>query len=224
MPRRPRADVGGHVYHVLNRANGRAAIFARSADYGLFEALLADVRTEVGVGLFAWCVMPNHWHLIVGTEHDGQLGRFARLLTQRHAQAWHRAHGTRGQGHLYQGRFKSFPIQDDAHFLTACRYVERNPLRAGLVASAAEWPASSLGRSGARLVDPWPVPRPQRWRDLVEAAQTPQEVEDLRACTARGRPFGTPDWVERTTRRLGLEWTMRPRGRPRGARPEAEDR
>ena len=99
--------------------------------------------------LLAWCLMPNHWHLVLWPRADGDLGRFVRRLTQRHTQAWHRRHGTRGQGHLYQGRYKAFLVQDDAHLLTVCRYVERNPLRAGLVAAAARLAARLAARNCA---------------------------------------------------------------------------
>jgi putative transposase len=146
MPRAPRTDVGGLVYHVLNRANARAPLFDDAIDYRSFTELLAEERAHTGMRLLAWCLMPNHWHLVLWPRADGDLARFVRRLTQRHTQARHRRQGTLGQGHLYQGRYKAFLVQDDPHLLAVCRYVERNPLRAGLVTSAADWPHSSLSQ------------------------------------------------------------------------------
>ena len=169
----------------------------------------------------AYCVMPNHWHLVVWPRREGDLSRFMAWLTLTHTQRWHAYHHSTGTGHLYQGRFKSFPVQSDEHFLTVCRYVERNPLRANLVVRAEEWRWSSLWRwsQGARqhrewLAD-WPMTRPRNWVRWTNEPQTAAEVEALRRCVARGKPYGTEAWVQRKIRRWNLEGTVRPRGRPR---------
>lgn len=120
---------------------------------------------------------------------------------------------------MYQGRFKSFPVQTDAHFLTVARYVESNARRAKLVTRAEDWPWSSLWRRTQG--DPklaaflWPVERPQNWVACVNQAETATELEALRTNVQRGRPFGTEAWVARTAKRLGLESTLRPCGRPK---------
>src|SRR5580658_3294321 len=88
--------------------------------------------------------MPNHWHLVLKPHEDRELSLFVGWLTLTHTQRWHAHRRDAGSGHVYQGRFKSFPVQADRHFLTVARYVERNPLRANLVASAADWRWSSL--------------------------------------------------------------------------------
>ncbi|MGE3294042.1 MAG: transposase [Geminicoccaceae bacterium] len=218
MPRAPRTDVGGLVYHVLNRANARAPLLADEADYRRLTELLAEERARSGMRLLAWCLMPSHWHLVLWPRGDGELGRFVRRLTQRHTQAWHGRRGTRGQGHLYQGRYKAFLVQDDAHLIAVCRYVERNPLRAGLVASAADWPHGSLAelrrRGAARLLDPWPLPRPAGWAAAVDRPETAQELEALRRSVQRGAPFGSPGWVVAMADRFDLRSTLRPPGRP----------
>jgi putative transposase len=223
MPRAPRTDVGGLVYHVLNRANARAPLFDDEVDYRSFTELLAEERARAGTRLLAWCLMPNHWHLVLWPRGDGDLARFIRRLTQRHTQARHRRLGTFGQGHLYQGRYKAFLVQDDAHLVTVCRYVERNPLRARLVTSAADWPHGSLAqrqrRGAGRLLDPWPLPRPARWAELVDRPETPPELEALRRSVQRGAPFGAADWVTAMADRHGLASTLRPRGRPPGLVP-----
>ena len=129
-------------------------------------------------------------------------------------------HHTTGTGHLYQGRFKAFPMQTDAHFLTVCRYVERNALRAGLVRRAEDWRWGSLARRRSRdpdartLLSDWPVDPPRGWLRIVNEPQTEEELAVLRQAVRRGSPFGTPTWTARTAFRLGIEYTLRPRGRP----------
>jgi putative transposase len=209
------------VYHVLNRANGRRTIFEKDGDYAAFERVLAEALALVDVRLLAYCVMPNHWHLVVWPRADGDLSRFVGWLTLTHTQRWHAHRHSAGSGHLYQGRFRSFPAQEDEHFLTVCRYVERNPLRAGLVARAEHWRWSSLWRrehgdaEAEALLSAWPLAAPRDWVRWVNAAQTSAELEALRRCVARGQPFGGPAWQQETAARLGLESTFRPRGRPR---------
>jgi putative transposase len=221
MGRALRAAAGGLVYHVLNRANARLPLFDKDGDYAAFERVLAEARDYCDVPLLAYCVMPNHWHLVVRPRGDGDLSRYVGWLTLTHTQRWHAHSHAVGHGHLYQGRFKSFPIQEDEHLLTVCRYVERNPLRAGLVRRAEDWRWGSLwrrARGGAEaqsLLADWPVPRPRGWVGLVNAAQTLGEEEALRGCIRRGAPFGVEGWVKKTADRLGLATTLRPRGRPK---------
>ena len=142
-------------------------------------------------------------------------------LTRTHTQRWHAHYHDVGGGHLYQGRFKSFPIQEDDHFLTVCRYVERNALRAGLVSKAEAWRYGSLWRREQNddrlrgLLSPGPAPWPRQWRHWVNAAQTEAELTALRRCVQRGQPYGSEAWSERTATKLGLESTLQARGRPR---------
>src|SRR5688572_18072309 len=133
MSRPLRNAPGGLVYHVLNRSIERMRIFREDADYAQFERALMAATAHVDMRLLAYCVMPNHWHLVLWPRRDGDLSRFMARLTHRHAIGWREARGSLGVGHVYQGRFKSIPVQSDSHLLTLCRYVERNPLRAGLV-------------------------------------------------------------------------------------------
>jgi putative transposase len=220
MGRALRAAAGGLVYHVLIRANGRLPLFEKDGDYQAFERVLAEARGYCDVLLLAYCVMPNHWHLVVRPRGDGDLSRFIGWLTLTHTQRWHAHYHAVGLGHLYQGRFKSFPVQEDDHLLTVCRYVERNPLRAGLVRRAEDWRWGSLwrrqagGAEGRQLLAEWPVPRRRGWLRWVNAAQTSAEEEALKRCIRRGMPFGIEGWVQDTVQRLGLETTLRPRGWP----------
>jgi putative transposase len=132
-----------------------------------------------------------------------------------------------GSGHVWQGRFKAFPIQDDAHLLTVARYVERNPLRAGLVDRAQAWPWSSLrwwqAGSRSKWLEVGPLPRPANWVQLVNKPQSQAEVDAISRCVNRGRPFGAESWTVRIAAKLGIESSLQPRGRPR-KNPEADSR
>ena len=176
--------------------------------------------------------MPNHWHFVAWPEAEGQLTAFFRWLTHTHAMRWRVAHRTVGYGPLYQGRFKSFPVQDDGHLLTVARYVERNPLTAGLVARAEQWRwcslwARSSGDDAVRsLLSPWPGGLPADWSDRVNAPLSARELDRLRVSLARGRPYGEDGWAERAVRELALEHTVRPEGRPpktKGTNPAADE-
>jgi len=142
-------------------------------------------------------------------------------MTLTHTQRWHAHRGTTGWGHLYQGRFKSFPVQDDEHFYTMCRYVERNALRANLVERAEDWRWGSLYRwkygtpAEKQLLSSWPLPRLANWIEHVNKPLTTGELDAIRRSIRRGRPLGDSQWAENIARRLGLETTLRPRGRPK---------
>ena len=220
MGRPLRAAAGGIIYHVLNRANGRQGLFDGPHDYQVWEHALMEAQIQVPVRILAYSAMPNHWHLVLWPRHDGDLSRFMAWLTLTHTQRWHSQHQSVGSGHLYQGRFKSFPVQSDEHFLSVCRYVEGNALRAKLVKRAEAWQWSSLWRrtrspTQSQWLTNWPVVRPRQWVKWTNDPQTEEELEAIRQCVQRGRPFGKETWVQRMTRRLNLESTLRPRGRPK---------
>jgi len=218
MPRRLRVATGGYAYHVLNRAVGRMRLFAKPRDFEAFEEVLGQAKTRVPMRVLAWCVMPNHWHFVLWPQGDGELSEFMRWLTVTHTQRWHAAHRTAGTGPLYQGRFKSFPIQEDEHLRTVLRYVERNPLRAKLVDEAVGWRWSSLWHrvqgNPSGLLDDGPLALPRQWVQVVQRPETAAELEALRRSVVRGAPYGAPVWQEQTANRLGLQSTLRPRGRP----------
>jgi putative transposase len=219
MSRPWRCAPGGYVYHALNRGAGRAALFQKDRDYAAFEEILAEAADAVPMRLLAYCLMPNHWHLVLWPRHDGDLSRYLHWLTLTHTRRWHKHYHVTGTGPLYQGRYRSFPVQKDDHFFTVCRYVERNPLRAGLVRRAAAWHWSSLWRRAQAAPTPWlwPWPRaaPADWAERVRRAETAAELERLRESVRRGRPFGAAGWRARTAAALGLVSSLRPRGRPR---------
>jgi putative transposase len=227
MPRIARHAPGGIVYHVLNRANGRLRLFKKPDDFRAFEGVMLEAHRRVPIRILDWCIMGNHWHLALWPRRDGELTRFMRWLTLTHAQRWKQAHGAVGWGHLYQGRFKSLPVQDDPHLLTLLRYVHRNPVAAKLVRRAELWQWSSLWVRTHREHEmselllplrPWPIELPHNWLTLVNAPLADAEEQRVRTSIERGRPYGSETWVAQTVKRLGLEQTIRPRGRPVGWR------
>ena len=221
MPRRPRNATGGLAYHVLNRRAGRLPLFEQPGDYTAFEKILQEAQSRTGVRIVAYCLMPNHWHLLLWPKEDGELSEVMRWVTVTHTQRWHAHRHTAGSGPVYQGRFKSFPIQNDEHFLTVARYVERNAVRAKLVARAEEWQWCSLWRwvqNDFRLMEfltEWPMERSRQWLQWVNETERVSDLEDLRSSAQRDRPFGNEEWAVRIAKQLGLESAFRQCGRPR---------
>ena len=194
-------------------------LFHKAGDYEAFERVLAEGLQRYPVELLTYCLMPNHWHLVVRPETDQALGRWMGWVGVTHVRRHHEHYHSRGGGHLYQGRFKSFPVAEDDYFLALCRYVEANPRRAELVQRAEQWRWSGLGRRihgpGELPMSAWPVERPRNWLAWVNRELKQAQIDGLRTCVERGRPLGPEDWVRRTAERLALDFTLRGPGRPR---------
>ena len=211
----------------MNRRAAGLPLFDHPGDFDAFERVLAEARARFGTRVCAYCLMGTHWHLVLWPHADGQLSEFVPWVSMTHGQRWHAHRHSAGTGHIDQSRFKSFPIASDAHFLRVCRYLERNPLRAGLVTRPEAWRWCSLAcgadpRRAAELLDPWPVGRggpPTDWLDRIRTPQTGEELEAIRRCVARGQPYGPAAWVGQTATKPGLESSLRPRGRPRKTPP-----
>jgi putative transposase len=219
MPRQARHTPGGVIHHVLNRAAGGMELFADDGDYAAFERVFAETLERIPIRVCGYCLMPTHWHLVLWPEKDDELARFMQRLTITHVRRWLEFRQRVGMGSVYQGRYKSFSVQDDSHFTTLMRYVHRNPLRARLVKRAEDWRWSSLfagPKPNAPRVEisPWPVPRRRDWIAWVNQPQTAQEELWLRRSVRFNRPYGSDLWAARMERRLGLP-PLRSRGRPR---------
>ena len=222
MSRPKRVCPAGEVFHVLNRAVARLTIFEKPDDYDAFLRVLEETWQVVPLPIFAMVVMPNHWHFVVRPDEDDQVTEFFWRLTLTHTMRWHAHYKTGGTGHLYQGRFKSFPVQCDEHLLRVMRYVERNPLCAHLVELAEQWRwGSAWARRQNRaeaplwLAEPSDPALPRQWRAWVNKPQTEAEVAAIRHCIRRGTPYGTDRWMRSSAARLDLGTTLRPRGRPK---------
>lgn len=223
MARQLRAAAPDIVYHVLNRANGREKIFQKEKDYIAFEKILLEAKEKFDMRILSFCIMPNHWHLILYPKTAESLSQFMRWITHTHTQRYHTHYHSIGCGHLYQGRYKSFPVQDDNYFLQVCRYTERNPIRAGLVEKIGDWRWSSawIRMDGSpeqkKLLSNWPIEYPdyyEKWANTLSEDEE-EKLEKIRHSLKRSCPFGEIKWVTDIAQKLGLESTLRERGRPK---------
>ena len=235
MPRTARAATGGIACHVINRGNGRQTVFHDEADYVAFLSLLGESQEQTAMRVLGLCLMPNHFHLVVCPRADGDLARWMQWLMTSHVRRHHRRYAS--GGHVWQGRFRSFPVQrrqptadqraggmveTASPMWTVLRYVERNPVRAGLVKRAEQWRWSSLRWSAGLEAAPgwidssW-LEHPAAWLAFVNRPESERELEAVRRSVVRGTPLGDAGWVKRVAAALGLESSLRPRGRPRSA-------
>ena len=221
MPRLSRVAVGDTVYHALNRSNGRVTIFHNKEDYQHFESLLLEGVNMIGMRILAYCIMPNHWHLVLHPKQDGDLSEFMRWVTTTHVRQRRVKTKSVGEGHLYQGTYKSFLVEEDKHLQDLIRYVEQNPLRAGLVKKAEDWQWSSLYRrqknnpEDNKLLAALPIEFPVNYQDSVNQILQTEKLDTIRHSINKGKPFGSVDWVEEMVKEYKLESTVRRPGRPK---------
>ena len=221
MPRQARISVADVVYHVINRSNGRVPIFYTDKDYKHFESLLQEAKDLTDMRILSYCIMPNHWHLVLYPRTDTNLTEFMGWLTSTHVRQYRTRTNTIGYGHLYQDRYKSFPAEANEYCQTLIRYVEQNPLRAKLVTKAEEWQWSSLWRrekgneKAKKLLSSLPIDLPSNYLDSVNKVFKNDELETLRNAVNKARPFGRDGWVSNMVEEHNLGHTMRERGRPR---------
>lgn len=220
MPRSPRALADGCVYHVMNRGNGKQQVFHKDQDYRSFIKLISRGQSRNCLDILAYCLMPNHFHFLLMANKGVDLSRWMHWLMTTHVRSYHEHYNS--SGHIWQGRYKCSIVQEDVHLLTVTRYIERNPVRAGLVTSAQSWPWSShrerCGWNSGHLLSELPVDRPEKWQDYVDTPLTEKELQKIRESVKRQSPYGDADWELITCRKFGLESTINPLGRPRKER------
>ena len=225
MPCPLRAVEADLIYHVINRGNNRQPVFRKKGDFEAFLAALAELKQRKPFALYGYCLLGNHFHLLIRPA-ETSISRIMQSLLVSHTQRYHRNH--RSGGHVWQGRFKSPVIQDDEHLLTVLRYIEANPLRAGIVERADEYSWSSYRHHGMgqtdELIDhaipyeqlsPYAAVRQRKWSKLVHRPLEEAALARIRRSNERGLPYGDPAWVEELSEKLHLDLTIRPRGRPR---------
>ena len=221
MPRNARVDLAAYPYHVINRAVIRLKIFDTDTEFELFENLIQKTCEENGMRLLAYAIMPNHWHFLLYPQKKGDFAIFMHRLTSAHTRKVKSRTKTIGTGPLYQGRYKSFIIQKDPHFLTVLKYIERNAVRAGLVKRADDWRWGSAWRrlhgtvKQKKLLATPPVPLPTNYRNWINTPEPRETLEQLRASVNKGAPFGSESWVEKTVKQFNLGSTLRNSGRPK---------
>jgi putative transposase len=191
MPRPPRTCPDFVPEHIINRGNYRSTIFRCAEDYLGFIGALALAGERTVVRLIAFCLMPNHWHLVLWPVRGSEISAYMQIVMNDHIRDLLRRHGTAGAGHIYQSRFKNLPIIGEQHFLKVCRYVEANPRTAGLVERAEDWRWSSLAISGPAdeidILAPWPFRRPTDWLDRVNRPLGVHPLPELKRLARRAR-------------------------------------
>lgn len=225
MPRPLRPVDDGLVYHVINRGNNRQDVFQKPEDYLAFLQALADLKERKPFELYGYCLLSNHFHLLLRPK-GASISRIVQSLLVSHTQRYHKHH--RSGGHVWQGRFKSPVIQNDEHLLTVLRYIEANPLRAKLVKRAEKYPWTSYHVHGCGEVSPLvdrlityeelaaqAKTRQRKWAEQVHAPLAEQVLTEVRRSNTTGLPYGDDNWVKRLAKKLDLDLVIRPRGRPK---------
>lgn len=217
MPRIARGLADNMIYHIINRGNGKQEVFHKDKDYEAFIKLLQEAKKRFPVKLYGYCLMPNHFHLIVRPELGRNLSRLMQWVMTSHVRRYHRHYG--GSGHIWQGRYKSFMIQEDVHLLMTIRYTEGNPVRASLSRTARDWKWSShnetIGERNKKIIDKIPIELPKRWSQYVDTPMIEKELEKLRKSVQRQTPYGKSEWQMEMCEKFGLASTIRQIGRPK---------
>ena len=229
MPRIARIILESVPYHITQRGNGRQQVFFEDRDYTLYLDLLRDNCQRERLPIWAYCLMPNHIHLIVVPEHQAAMAQAIGRTAAAFACYYNLR--MRSCGHVWQARYHSTPL-DESHLWRAMAYVERNPVRAQLAACAEEYEWSSarlrLAGTAADLVDltPWLANYDwPRWQEALRSSVDEEAFgQRLREASRRGRPLGDEQFVENLERRCGRRLRARPVGRPKKASDEQGDR
>ena len=193
MARKNRFAAPGLTYHVVNRGNDRKIVFRQNFDYIAFIELLAEARRKFEVFVYGYCLMPNHFHLLIEPRAHGALSAFMQRVTGRYACTLRQQTNTVGHGHVFQRRFWNAAIYNDLAFVSVLRYIEANPIRASLVPGADLWPWSSFTDRALRarkILSPLPLPLPPDWSELVTVSQSEEALMKIRSELTRcaGRP------------------------------------
>jgi REP-associated tyrosine transposase len=212
MARIPRCCPAGTIQHVLSRGNDRKKIFLKREDYWAFLRLMAEAQLRIPLLILAYCLMPNHFHIVVLAHSDVAVSEYMHWLLTTHVRRYHHHYGTTGTGHIYQSRFRNFFVQPGVHLINVLRYVEANAVRASLVRRAEDWTWSSLKSTcpDARpTLSVPPTERPADWLDYVNGAISLEELYSVRRSVIHGAPYGDAEWVTGITQEYGLESTIR---------------
>ncbi len=210
----------GICYHIISRGNRKATVFHSPSDFRHFIRILLQGQKRSKMRILAYAIMPNHFHIVIWLHEGGNIAKWMHWLLTKHVKAYAEKYETTGR--IWQGRYKSFPICEDDHLLTVIRYVERNPLTAGLVQAAEDWQWSSLRgrmqRSKDSLITPSPLTLPEDWQSFVNEPLFPKEYSRFENSIAKGVPLGPQDWKDQMVEKLRLQRTIRNAGFPRGKR------
>ncbi|MFM1919583.1 MAG: hypothetical protein RLZZ303_1217 [Candidatus Hydrogenedentota bacterium] len=221
MSRTARTVVAGHPHHITQRGNRRALVFVDDDDRHAYLRLLREAALLHGLEVWAWCLMSNHVHLVAAPRRENSLARALRDAHGAYAMRFNTRHAL--SGHLWQGRFFSCPL-DEAHLWAAVRYVERNPVRAGIALKAQDYRWSSAAphcglRKYSLLHADFPPPGIiENWAEWLASPEDAEQLDRVRACTSSGRPCGSADFIR--TLETQTKRTLQPKPRGRKKKPE----
>jgi len=204
MPRIARGLAGGEIYHIINRGNRKMAIFHDEKDYKKFIELLFRGRDIADVKLYAFAIMPNHFHLIAKPKESNDISKYMQWVLTSYVRYYNKTYKT--SGHLWQGRYKSFIVKKDNYLINLYNYVLENPLRAKLE----NWKHTSENYKNSGFIEELPVEISEIKKNIDK-----KEIENIRHCIERQSPYGDETWREKICKKYNLSSTIRPRGRPK---------
>lgn len=219
MPRHRRISPDGFVQHVVNRGDHRETIFHKPGDFNAFLIAVAETAYRVSMRILAYCIMRNHFHLLVWPQHGDELPVFMERLMNTHIGRYRLHYPPAAPGHIYQGRYRNSIVETGGDVIAVARYVEANALAAGLVRRAEHyrWSSASPHAVDANrpVLSDWPIPKPANWLDILNTPTPGDELKRIQRSITRGAPIGSEQFVETISAVYGLGHTLRPRGRPR---------
>ena len=216
MPRIARGETVGGIYHIINRGNMRMRVFEDEEDYHYFLHLFKAAKKRYSVEIHAYCLMPNHFHLLMMPKEEKSLSQFMQWVMTSHVRYYHKKH--KSSGHVWQGRFKSFIVERESYYISLIRYIEANAKRAKLVKEAEAWPYGSLcerSEMSRGILDEPSMPLEDNWQAYVNEPIQKNELNTIRNSVNRQAPLGVAHWQMKTAVELGLLSTLKQRGRPR---------
>lgn len=218
--------VPGYPHHIIQRGNNRQRIFLKEQDYEFYIDCLLKAKEQTRCRIYAYCLMPNHVHVLVVPSDPQGISRLIQSVGRRYVQYFNRRNSRTGT--LWEGRFRSSLVEADRYLTACCRYIELNPVRAGIVSHPAEYRWSSYlfhaeGKKGSLVdEDPWylglgnaPLQRQKSYRLFVAAESPGHELSWIRTNIQRGGITAGQSFIQRLARRLGSQLELRPRGRPK---------
>ena len=216
MPRIPRGEMVGGIYHIINRGNMKMQVFDDMEDYEYFLKLLEIASKREQVEIHAYCLMPNHFHLLLIPKETKSLSRFMQWVMTSHVRYYHKKNRT--SGHIWQGRYKSFIVEKESYYISLMRYIEANALRAKLVLKAQDWDYGSLMEREQKHRTLLSEPYIEIYEDWVEYVNTPikrGELATIRNSVNRQAPLGEEQWQLEIATKYGMLSTLNQRGRPK---------
>jgi putative transposase len=217
MPRIARGLADNQIYHIINRGNRREAVFHDNYDYEKFLKLLIESKEKYAVKIYAYCLMPNHFHLVIYTKYADSLSQAMHWISSSYVRYYNKRYNI--SGHLWQGRYKSFIVQEDSYLLVLLKYVEANPKRARIVKDCIDYKYSSANnriKNNENLItDEVPILLPADWYAYINSDEKVTDIESIRICINRQAPLGDKNWKYMVSKQYNLESTMNPRGRPK---------